>query len=365
MKLFNMVLGGINSVTSFIKSLTSNKKVNVYSRNVALTVLLANVSGVSIAEIAAARECSVDTVKRHLEVASTQEFRETGFFRTKTGPKDIFTEKEKREISEFVRDCYPYDLGINTAYWNAEIIAHVVQVIFGKNVHATTIKRILRKYGQSYHKPEVRNLRRDEAAIRNWTEMIAPELIATDRKEGRSIFFIDQSSCRGDKPRMRTWGPRGKRLIVRQGERVGVNIMGALGIGCKSTFLTTQGTIDSNFVIGFFEHLLAENPGKELAIYLDGATWHTSAAVRKFLDENPQIKIRRLPKYAPELNPIELVWARLKNNGIRIHSYKGVKAFENHIGQELLEISDAFLLHKALINAEELQYIADGLTRVA
>jgi transposase len=31
--------------------------------------------------------------------------------------------------------------------------------------------------------------------------------------------------------------------------------------------------------------------------------------VRAFLAEHPEIKTERLPTYAPELNPDELVWA--------------------------------------------------------
>jgi len=360
-----LVLGSINTVNSLIKALTSNKKVNVYSRNVALTALIAASGGLSLEDVALARECSVDTVKRHLEVASAQIFTDEGFVRNKTGPKDIFTEKEKSEISEFVRDCYPFELGIDTAYWNAEIIAYVVKVIFGKEVHSTTIKRILRKYGNSYHKPECRNLRRDECAIRNWMEMIGPELVATDRREGRLLFWVDEAQCRGDQLRMKTWAPKGKRVTAPQGDRVSINIIGALGLDCPSTFLTTSGKIDASFVIGFLKHLLDENPGRDLAIYLDNATWHTAGAVKDFVDANPRIVLRRLPKYAPELNPIELIWARLKNSGIRIHSYKSVSSFEKHIGQELLEIADGFLLHKGLLNSQEFQYIVDGMTRIS
>jgi transposase len=39
-------------------------------------------------------------------------------------------------------------------------------------------------------------------------------------------------------------------------------------------------------------------------------------AVRQFLLRNPRIQVRFLPAYAPELNPVEPLWAYLKRNSM-------------------------------------------------
>ena len=50
--------------------------------------------------------------------------------------------------------------------------------------------------------------------------------------------------------------------------------------------------------------------GAHAVLVLDGAGWHTSPKLR--VPEN--ISLLPLPRYAPELNPVENVWAFLRAN---------------------------------------------------
>lgn len=58
-------------------------------------------------------------------------------------------------------------------------------------------------------------------------------------------------------------------------------------------------------------------PGAHGVLVLDGAGWHTSPTLQ--LPDN--ITLLRLPRYAPELNPVENVWEYLRQNklALRIH----------------------------------------------
>ena len=47
---------------------------------------------------------------------------------------------------------------------------------------------------------------------------------------------------------------------------------------------------------------------------LDNAGIHKSKAVTSFVAGEARLSLRYLPPYAPELNPIELVWAYVKRN---------------------------------------------------
>lgn len=66
-------------------------------------------------------------------------------------------------------------------------------------------------------------------------------------------------------------------------------------------------------IVGFFQHLLRQIPGKVVLIW-DGASIHRCAAVKAFLRSGGAKRLRliRLPAYAPELNPDEGVWRWLK-----------------------------------------------------
>ena len=47
---------------------------------------------------------------------------------------------------------------------------------------------------------------------------------------------------------------------------------------------------------------------------LDNASIHKTKAVTAFVSGEARLSLQYLPPYAPELNPIELVWAYVKRN---------------------------------------------------
>ena len=50
----------------------------------------------------------------------------------------------------------------------------------------------------------------------------------------------------------------------------------------------------------------------EVGLLIDNAPWHAGAVVRQALAENPHLKLKRLPSYSPQLNPIERFWKKLR-----------------------------------------------------
>ena len=51
---------------------------------------------------------------------------------------------------------------------------------------------------------------------------------------------------------------------------------------------------------------------KEVVILIDNAPWHAGAAVQQALADNPHLRLKRLPSYSPQLNPIERFWKKLR-----------------------------------------------------
>lgn len=71
-------------------------------------------------------------------------------------------------------------------------------------------------------------------------------------------------------------------------------------------------------VVGFVRELLAHIPGK-LLIFWDGGRIHQGPELRTLLSgpEGARVQFERLPSYAPELNPDELVWNQIKRVELR------------------------------------------------
>jgi transposase len=73
-------------------------------------------------------------------------------------------------------------------------------------------------------------------------------------------------------------------------------------------------SIKSQHIIVFLEKLKRVIPGKMLIVW-DGLSCHRSKMVRQYLETEPgRIEVLRLPAYAPELNPVEYIWAHLKQH---------------------------------------------------
>jgi len=50
----------------------------------------------------------------------------------------------------------------------------------------------------------------------------------------------------------------------------------------------------------------------EVVLLIDNAPWHAGKPVDEALADNPHLKLKRLPSYSPQLNPIERFWKVLR-----------------------------------------------------
>ncbi|BBB58543.1 hypothetical protein UNDKW_3638 [Undibacterium sp. KW1] len=77
-----------------------------------------------------------------------------------------------------------------------------------------------------------------------------------------------------------------------------------------------EGSIKKEQIVEFLKALKAHLK-QPLLIILDGLRAHKSKLVREYLDStNGYIQIAFLPPYAPDLNPVEYLWAWLKRHAL-------------------------------------------------
>jgi len=81
-------------------------------------------------------------------------------------------------------------------------------------------------------------------------------------------------------------------------------------------FRLHDGSIKKQEVVAFLKALKAHLPQRLLVIW-DRAKAHCSRLVREYVDcTDGHINIEYLPAYAPELNPVEFLWAWLKRHAL-------------------------------------------------
>jgi transposase len=75
-----------------------------------------------------------------------------------------------------------------------------------------------------------------------------------------------------------------------------------------------EDSIRAEQVVVFLDHLQRCVPGKMLIVW-DRLSAHRGKLVRDYVDLlQGRIEVEYLPPYAPELNPVEYIWAYLKHH---------------------------------------------------
>jgi transposase len=337
---------------------TGKRSMNLISGLAAAVALVATNGNIG----AAARSILVapSTIYRRIVATSRDLESETGNYRQKPGPKERMTKSRQKELVAFIKSTRPCEVGLGTLHWDAGLVAYIIDFFFGKKISESTIKRILRRGGLSYKRTEIRNIRRDEVNISFWQRTIAPELLADDYTNNRHPVFLDESGVSSQSNRFEGWSAKGERSIAPQGDRFIVNLIGCIGIFGESHFLMSDGTIDSDFVIAFLESLRLKYPNIKFSVYLDGAKFHWSNKIKAYLSQNDWVRFNKLPAYAPEINPIELLWADLKNNYLKRIDRLKRDTFLKGIEQAIVHISKGVRSIEKYWHARELQYIADS-----
>ena len=131
------------------------------------------------------------------------------------------------------------------------------------------------------------------------------------------LVFLDESAALTNLVRRHAWSRRGARALGTApcGRWERVTILGALGregiIAAMSIAAATDGAV---FQAWLEQVLLPELRRVEPAavLVMDNLAAHKTPAVRALLDASG-FTYRYLPRYSPDLNPIEPVWAKLKS----------------------------------------------------
>jgi transposase len=137
--------------------------------------------------------------------------------------------------------------------------------------------------------------------------------------QGQTILFVDESGFYPLPSVVRTYAPVGHTPILREWwTRDHLSAISAISPEGKLYFHCQAQAIDSGDVVAFLEHLLHEVSGRLLLLW-DGAPIHRSHLIQEFLANGAaeRLQIERLPAYAPELNPVEGLWAHLKEVELR------------------------------------------------
>lgn len=151
------------------------------------------------------------------------------------------------------------------------------------------------------------------------------ERLAAHQKKGSELnaflVFIDESGFLMAPHVRRSWAPRGATPILRQRTRhyAKVSAVAALCVApdrkeVRLYFrLRPKVNIDAPFLESFLSDLL-ERLDAPVVLVWDRLNAHRSRRMQRFIESRDLLEAHFLPPYAPELNPVEMVWGYMKTN---------------------------------------------------
>lgn len=150
--------------------------------------------------------------------------------------------------------------------------------------------------------------------------------------------------------------PRGERLVagVPHGHRKTSTFIGCLHAGGVIAPYVLDGAVNSELFVAYVEQELAPALVRDDVVIMDNLPVHKVAGVRAAV-EAVGAKLLFLPPYSPDLNPIEMVFAKMKAV-LRAAAIRTVEALWNALGK----ISDALTPQECANYIRHCGYVQSG-----
>ena len=246
------------------------------------------------------------------------------------GPTPRMTDEQKQQLLSLLEqppDAYGAD-GLAGKLWTAAKIATLIKSRFDVSYHPSHVGQMMHDLGYSQQLPHKRPRERDKQKIDQWLKEQWPRIVQRALDTTAQIVFVDESGFLMNPLRKKVWAKKGQtpELLHRTRNHEKVSVIGGLiaSTSCNRVQLLTQWhpaeSVDQTRVVQFLDRLLAECAGNVIVVW-DNLPAHRSKLVKAFCAMHSRLWLENLPGYAPDLNPIELVWCmskyhRLANHGI-------------------------------------------------
>jgi len=132
--------------------------------------------------------------------------------------------------------------------------------------------------------------------------------------DASKLKFIDQSSVNCGMTRLYGRAPSNERVndYVPDVRFERTSIIAALGLSGITAPLAFKGTLNGDLFAGWVEQVLAPTLSKGEIVFLDNYSAHKVSGALDPIYDRGAIPIF-LPEYSPDLNPIELMWSKVKS----------------------------------------------------
>lgn len=258
------------------------------------------------------------------------------------GRPQKLTKTQRKELYQIIVDG-PVKAGFPGACWRSPMIQELILRKFKVFYSARYVSQLLRNMGLSYQKAKFVADSKDPEKRKEWLETKWPEIRKLAAEKNAMILFGDEASFPQWGSLTYTWAPRGKQPVVEtSGTRRAYKVFGLIDYFTGRFFCKghDKGRLNSESYEAFLCEVLCKTR-KHIILIQDGASYHTSRAVRDFFEKRKhRLTVYQLPAYSPDYNPIEKLWKKIKEKEIHLHHFATFESLKSKVQSALLRFQD-------------------------
>ena len=150
-------------------------------------------------------------------------------------------------------------------------------------------------------------------------------------------MFLDETGAHTKRARLYGWGPKSERVVssVPHGHWQTTTFVGALRTTGLTAPLVIDGAMNGELFLAYVPQQLVPTLTPGDSVVLDNLSSHHRAGVREVI-EAAGGTLAYLPPYSPDLNPLELLFSKLKSR-LRQHAERTRDSRWNRLGQLVSE----------------------------
>ncbi len=204
----------------------------------------------------------------------------------------------------------PVQFGFKRKRWQAKMMKGVIYEKLGVKCSLDTIRRTMHDVDYSFRKSRPAPHKSASEEEQKEFKETTGERLRTMAILGYVIMALDEASCMVGGWNGYGWLPvGGHETIPMSWSKKSVRLMGVLGDGCFHIAIVNS--TDSE-TLKIFMNKVREGV-RNVAVVLDNVSSHKSQTMNEYeRDSNGGMVRIFLPKYTPQLNPIEMLWRDLK-----------------------------------------------------
>ena len=232
--------------------------------------------------------------------------------------------------------------------WTIKRVVEVIRRHFNIVCSQSNGHQILTNYlGWSPQRPVTQLRERDNAQIERWKIENFPRILMETEQRKETLVFVDESGFLLAPTLRRTFAPRGSRPVVKVSDPHGrISAIGAIAIDSARKhlcvlyhFLPDNANFNSYLVVQFVDRVCCQIKGP-LTIVWDSIPIHGSKLMEDYLEKTDRLIVEQFPPYAPELNPIDKVWAYLKYGRLANYTPSTLTDLRMRLISELTELEN-------------------------